>query len=66
MAFSFIELIIVAVAGLALLFGLVKGVSVMIGLFKSMQAGQATLACPHCGQQTSHASGRCDVCRREL
>lgn len=63
---SFFGLIIVAVVGLALIFGLVKGLSAMIGLFKSAQGGHATLACPHCGQQTAHASGRCDACGAEL
>lgn len=66
MGVSFVGLIVVAVVGLALIFGLAKGVSAMIGLFKSAQAGHATLACPHCGQQTSHANGRCDSCGREL
>ena len=64
MGVSFSGLIIVV--GLALIFGLVKGVSAMLGLFKSVQGGHATLACPHCGQQTAHASGRCDACGVEL
>ena len=63
---SFFGLIIVAVVGLALIFGLVKGLSAMLGLFKSVQGGHATLACPHCGRQTAHASGRCDACGAEL
>jgi hypothetical protein len=63
---SFFGLILAAVVGLALIFGLVKGLSAMIGLFKSVQGGHATLACPHCNQQTSHGSGRCDACGREL
>ena len=66
MGVSFIGLIVVAVVGLALLFGVAKGLSAMIGLFKSSQRGHATLACPHCGQQTSHARGQCDACGREL
>lgn len=66
MGISFFGLIIVAVVGLALIFGLVKGLSAMIGLFKSVGEGHASLACPHCGQQTSHAGGRCDACGREL
>ncbi|TXT36060.1 MAG: hypothetical protein FD138_1113 [Planctomycetota bacterium] len=66
MGFSFIGLIIVAVVGLALIFGFIKGISAMIGLFKSVGAGHAKLACPHCGQQTSHAGGQCDACGREL
>ncbi len=63
---GFVELILVAVVGPALIFGLVKGVSAMIGLFKSVQSGHATLTCPQCGQQTSHANGRCDACGSEL
>lgn len=63
---SFFGLIIVAVVGLAVIFGLVKGLSAMLGLFKSVQDGHATLACPKCGQQTSHANGRCDACGAEL
>lgn len=66
MGISLIGLIVVAVGGLALIFGLAKGVSAMLGMFKSVQGGHATLACPHCGQQTSHANGRCDVCGAEL
>lgn len=66
MGVGFIELIILGVIGLALIFGLAKGVSAMIGIFKSSQRGHATLACPHCGQQTSHAGGKCDGCGREL
>jgi len=66
MAFSFVGLILVAVLSLALLYGLVKGLSVGLSLFKSLRAGHATLACPHCGQQTSHGRGRCDVCGQEL
>lgn len=66
MGMSFIGLIVVAVVGLALLFGVAKALSAMIGLFKSSQRGHATLACPHCGQQTSHAGGQCDSCGREL
>ena len=66
MMFSFGGLIVVAVLSVMLLYGAAKGVSVMLSLFKSMQAGHATLACPHCGQQTSHGRGCCDVCGREL
>ena len=66
MGIGLIELIIIGVIGLALIFGLAKGVSAMIGMFKSVRAGHATLTCPHCGQQTSHAGGRCDACGREL
>ena len=66
MGIGFVELIIVAVVGLALIFGLAKGVSAMFGLFKSVQGGHATLACPQCGQQTSHSNGRCDACGAEL
>ena len=66
MGVSFIGLIIVAVVGLGLIFGLAKGVSAMIGLFKSVGAGHATLTCPHCGQKTSHAGGKCDACGLEL
>ena len=66
MGIGIFELIIVAVVGLALIFGLAKGVSAMLGLFKSVQGGHATLVCPHCGQQTSHANGQCDACGREL
>ncbi|GDY07880.1 MAG: hypothetical protein DWI21_03960 [Planctomycetota bacterium] len=63
MGISLIGLVVVAVA---LIFGLAKGVSAMLGLFKSAQGGHATLACPHCDQQTSHANGQCDACGREL
>lgn len=66
MGVSLFGLIIVAVVGLGLIFGLAKGVSAMVGLFKSVQGGHATLACPNCGQQTAHASGRCDACGRDL
>ena len=66
MGIGIFELIIVAVVGLALIFGLAKGLSAMLGLFKSVQGGHATLACPHCGQQTSHANGQCDACGAEL
>ena len=66
MGIGIFELIIVAVVGLALIFGLAKGLSAMLGLFKSVQGGHATLACPHCGQQTSHANGQCDACGHEL
>ncbi len=66
MRISFIGLIVFGVGGLALIFGLAKGISAMIALFKSAQGGHATLACPHCGQQTAHASGRCDACGAEL
>ena len=61
-----ISLIGVVVVAVALIFGLAKGVSAMLGLFKSAQGGHATLACPHCDQQTSHANGQCDACGREL
>jgi len=61
---SFFGLIIVV--GLAVIFGLAKGISAMLGLFKSAQGGHAMLACPTCGQQTSHANGRCDACGAEL
>lgn len=66
MGISLIGLVVVAVVGLALIFGLAKGISAMLGLFKSAQGGHATLACPHCDQQTSHANGQCDACGREL
>lgn len=66
MGVSIVGLVIVAVVGLALVFGLVKGVSAMLGLFKSVQSGHAMLTCPHCGQQTSHGNGRCDACGAEL
>ncbi len=66
MALSFVGLIIVAVLAVILLYCVAKGLSVMLSLFKSMQSGHATLACPHCGQQTSHGRGCCDVCGREL
>ena len=66
MAISFFGLILIAVLSLTLLYALAKGLSVIMSLLKSMQAGHATLDCPHCGQQTSHASGRCDACGREL
>lgn len=66
MRMSAVGLIVIAVVGLGLIFGLAKGVSALLGLFKSVQGGHATLACPHCGQQTSHAGGRCDACGAEL
>ena len=66
MHMSVFGIIIVGVVSVTLLYVLVKGISVAMSLLKSMQAGQAKLTCPHCGQQTSHASGRCDACEREL
>ncbi len=66
MMFSFGGLIVVAVLSVMLLYGAAKGVSVMLSLFKSLRSGHATLACPHCGQQTSHGRGCCDVCGRDL
>ena len=66
MMFSFGGLIVVAVLSVMLLYGAAKGVSVMLSLFKSMRSGHATLACPHCGQQTSHGRGCCDVCGHDL
>ena len=66
MAFGLIGLIVVAVLSVMLLYGAAKGVSVMLSLFKSLRSGHATLACPHCGQQTSHGRGCCDVCGQDL
>lgn len=66
MAISLVGLIVIAVAALVLLYVGAKGLSVVLGLFKSMQSGQVTLACPHCGQQTTHGHGQCDVCGKEL
>ena len=66
MAISFFGLIIVAVLSVALLYGVAKAVSVMLSLTESLRTGHATLACPHCGQQTTHGRGRCDVCGQEL
>ena len=64
MAFSFVGLIVIGVLSVTLLYVLAKGLSVMMSLMKSIQAGHVTLACPHCGQQTSHAGGRCDASLR--
>ncbi len=66
MMISFGGLIVVAVLAVILLYCAAKGVSVMLSLFKSMQSGHATLACPHCGQQTTHGRGCCDVCGHDL
>jgi hypothetical protein len=66
MAIGFVGLIVVAVLSVVLLYVAVKGVSILLNLFKSMQAGHATLACPNCGQQTSHSNGQCDSCGSEL
>jgi hypothetical protein len=65
-SFVFGELIVLAILGLVILFVAAKGVSMFLGLFKSIGAGQATLTCPHCGQQTKPARGVCDACSREL
>lgn len=62
-----IELLIVGLLFCAgILFVVSKGLLVVVGLFKSVGSGQVTLACPHCGQQTPHTSGRCEACGREL
>jgi hypothetical protein len=66
MAFSFVGLIVLVILGLVVLFAVIKGLSVFLGLFKSIGEGQATLSCPSCGQQTTHARGTCDACGREL
>lgn len=66
MGVSFVGLIVVAVAGLALIFGFAKGGSAMIGLFKSVRTGHAMLTCPHCGQETTYVRGQCEACGREL
>ena len=66
MAFGLAGLIVVAVLSVVLLYCAAKGVSIILSLFKSLQSGHTTLVCPHCGQQTSHGSGLCDVCRQEL
>ena len=66
MGISVVGLLVVGAVSVALLYGLVKGLSVMMSLFKSVGAGHATLTCPQCGQQTNHASGRCDSCGCEL
>lgn len=66
MHISFFGIIIIGVASVTLLYVVAKGLSVMLGLFKSMQSGHATLACPHCGQQTTHGRGVCDVCGHDL
>jgi hypothetical protein len=66
MAISFVGLIVIAVGAVVLLYVAAKSVSVILSLFKSMQSECVTLECPHCGQQTSHGSGRCDVCGHDL
>ncbi len=66
MAFSFVGLIVLllVVGVVVLVFG--RGLSAMVGLFKSVQAGHATLKCPHCGQETAATTGRCAACGQEL
>lgn len=66
MGVSFVGLIVLAILGLVGLFVAAKGLSAFLGLFKSIGEGQATLTCPHFGQQTKHARGVCDSCGREL
>ncbi|MFM9961206.1 MAG: hypothetical protein ACKV2Q_08260 [Planctomycetaceae bacterium] len=66
MAISFFGLIVVGIISVTLLYVAAKGLSIMLSLLKSTRSGHATLACPHCGQQTSHGRGCCDVCGHEL
>jgi predicted amidophosphoribosyltransferase len=66
MGISFFGIIVVGVAAVTLLYVAAKGVSVTLSLIKSMQSGHVTLACPHCGQKTTHGRGVCDVCGHDL
>lgn len=61
-----IELLIVGPFCLLGLMVLWRALLAMGGLFKSVGSGHVTLACPHCGQQTPHTSGRCEACGLEL
>ena len=61
-----VELLIVGLFSILGLIVVWRGLMAVIGLFKSVGSGHVTLACPHCGQQTPHASGRCEACGREL
>ena len=60
-----VELLIVVIGILGLV-AVWRGLLALVGLFKSVQTGHVKLACPHCGQQTPHTSGRCEACGREL
>ena len=60
-----VELLIVVIGILGLV-AVWRGLLALVGLFKSVQTGHVKLACPHCGQQTSHGRGQCDVCGHEL
>ena len=62
-----VELILIAVVFIAVIFVVAgRGLAAMSGLFKGIQAGHATLTCPHCGQETAPTEGRCRSCGREL
>lgn len=58
-------LIIILVVGVPVIM-IFRGFSSIIGLFKSVHGGPATLKCPHCGQETAAATGRCAACGKEL
>ena len=66
MGFHPVELLIWGLLGILGLVVVWRGLLAVIGLFKSVQVGHVTLACPHCGQQTPHTSGRCEACGLEL
>jgi hypothetical protein len=55
--------VIMIFRGYSSIIGLLNSI---IGLLKSVQGGPATLKCPHCGQETAAATGRCAACGKEL
>ena len=63
---SITGLLLFGLVGLVVLAILWRGLSALIGLFKGVQAGHATLMCPHCGQETVPTNGRCTSCSSEL
>ncbi len=66
MAIGFVGLIVLVLVIGVVVFVFGRGLSAMVGLFKSVQGGPATLTCPHCGQETAAATGRCAACGNEL